>query len=375
MRIAFLTDAISPFQCDVARALADRGLDLQLLFNSRPSLYGRPKHWENWRTVEEDMARFGRVADHGISVVEMTAWYAEQLDQLRPNIVIAASYKPWARNAALAYARRHDVPLGLWAELPEPAPWPKRQLKQAYITRRLRGFDFCFAIGDRAAEFYGSALGAPDRTFMIPYGQDFDAFAVALRPPRQDDDLRVLFSGRFLARHNFDLIVEAVKRVDAADLPRRVRYLFSGNGPERARLERLMRERPDLGARIEIFDQPFEAFEDRAQHYLLADLFLYPSRYSGWGLAVPEAMAAGVPVITTRRVQAARYYVDHGMNGVFVDQTADSIADAMIRLLSNPTFLTEMGTHARRSALRGSAKNIAERIAAALAYLGYMTQS
>jgi glycosyltransferase involved in cell wall biosynthesis len=369
-RIAFINGTISPFQCDVARATRRRGLDLQLLFNSRPSLNGRPKHWENWHTVEEDMAQFGRVAAHGISKGEMTDWFTAQLDDLRPDIVIAASYQPWARNAALAYARANKIPLGLWAEQPEPATQPKQALKRLYIARQLRGFDFCFAIGDRAAQIYGDALGNHDHTFMIPYAQDFDAFDPALRQARTDDDLRVLFSGRFQARHNFDLIVEAVKRVDEMRLPRPIRYLFSGNGPERSRLEALAQERPDLGRRIEIYDQPFEAFEDRSRHFLMADLFLYPSRHSGWGLAVPEAMAAGLPIITTRVVEAARHYVDHGLNGVFVDQTAESIAAALARLLSNPELLLNMGERARTSALRGSADAIAERMHLAFSYMG-----
>lgn len=369
-RIAFINDAISPFQCDVARAAARRGLDLQLLFNSRPSLHGRPKHWENWRTVSDDMARFGRVAAHGINEAQMIAWFAAQLEDLRPDIVIAASYKPWARDAAVAYARAKKIPLGLWAEQPEPAAKPKQVLKRLYIARQLRGFDFCFAIGDRAARIYGDALGNHDHTFMIPYAQDFDAFDPALRQARTDEDLRVLFSGRFQARHNFDLIVESMKRVDKMRLPRTVRYLFSGNGPERSRLEALAQERPDLGRRIEIYDQPFEAFEDRARHYLMADLFLYPSRYSGWGLAVPEAMAAGLPIIATRGVEAARHYVDHGLNGVFVDQTADSITAALAQLLYNPELLRNMGERARISALRGSADAIAERMHLAFSYIG-----
>lgn len=369
-RIAFINDAVSPFQCDVARAAARRGLDLQLLFNSRPSLSGRGEHWERWGTAKEDMALFGRVADHGITQAQMIAWFTEQLEELRPDVVIAASYKSWARDPALAYSRAYKVPLGLWAEQPEPAIWAKQILKRIYIARQISEFDFCFAIGERAAEIYGDALGNHDRTFMIPYAQDFDAFDPTLRPSRVDNDLRVLFSGRFHSRHNFDLIIEAIKGVDALGLSNGVRYFFSGDGPERKRLESLIRERPDLGKRIEILDQSFYTFEDRAQHFLMADLLLYPSHHSGWGLVVPEAMAAGLPVITTRNVEAARYYVEHGLNGVFVEETAESITAALAHLLSKPQLLSIMGSRAKADAMRGRADNIAERIHAVLSYMG-----
>jgi glycosyltransferase involved in cell wall biosynthesis len=60
------------------------------------------------------------------------------------------------------------------------------------------------------------------------------------------------------------------------------------------------------------------------------------------------------------------------MNGVFVDQTTDSITAALARLLSNPDLMRRMGERARASALRGSADEIAARIDRALSYMDFI---
>ena len=72
------------------------------------------------------------------------------------------------------------------------------------------------------------------------------------------------------------------------------------------------------------------------------------------GLGRPEAMAAGMPIISTTNVEAARFYVEHGMNGVFVDQTADSITAALARTAVRPrNCCAAWANAARTSALRG----------------------
>jgi len=369
-RIGYLTDVISPFWCDVANAAIAYGIDLKLLFNGKPSLAGRPAHWENWENADKDLARSSRVAEHGLPKHGLAEWYAAQLEDLRPDIVIASTYAPWVRKPALAYAQFNGLPLGLWAERPHPTAGPKRWLKEKWISHLLKGFDFCLAIGDRAVADYEAMMPRHGRTFLVPYGQSLSAFDPARRGAAINDSLRVLFSGQFISRHNFPLVVEAIKILDDELSGRGPRYLFSGRGPEGARLHTLIAERPDLGDRIEIYDMSFECFEDRATPYLMADVFLYPSQYSGWGLAVPEAMAAGLPVISTRNVEAARYYVEHGVNGIFVKEDAHAIASALRIFCDNPDLLAFMRAEAIRSSMRGRAEYVAGQLAAVLRYLG-----
>lgn len=72
------------------------------------------------------------------------------------------------------------------------------------------------------------------------------------------------------------------------------RLLFVGDGPERTAVEELSRE-------LNIFDEVrFVGKQEQMEDILaIADLFLLPSEYESFGLAALEAMAAGVPVVST----------------------------------------------------------------------------
>ena len=66
-----------------------------------------------------------------------------------------------------------------------------------------------------------------------------------------------------------------------------------GDGRERSALESLAGQ---LGLRDRVF---FEGMQDATTYYALADLVLVPSKYEGYGLVIVEALARGVPVLST----------------------------------------------------------------------------
>ena len=73
------------------------------------------------------------------------------------------------------------------------------------------------------------------------------------------------------------------------------RLMLVGDGPERPAAEDLCRE-------LNLFDEVrFVGKQEQMEDILaIADLFLLPSEYESFGLAALEAMAAGVPVVTTK---------------------------------------------------------------------------
>ena len=78
-----------------------------------------------------------------------------------------------------------------------------------------------------------------------------------------------------------------------------------------------------------------------------------PAIHSGWGLVIPEALAAGMPVITTRGVEAGRYYVEHMINGIFVEPTTHDIYHSLEYCVDHPNVVARMQKGTRQSALKG----------------------
>ncbi|HTQ79443.1 MAG TPA: glycosyltransferase, partial [Thermoanaerobaculia bacterium] len=90
-----------------------------------------------------------------------------------------------------------------------------------------------------------------------------------------------------------------------------VRVLFAGDGPRRAELAgeagRLAPERAGFLGYIPYRDLPVL--------YGLADLFVHPVSEERWGVSVAEALACGLPVVTSSRVGAAHDLLVPGKNG------------------------------------------------------------
>jgi glycosyltransferase involved in cell wall biosynthesis len=124
-----------------------------------------------------------------------------------------------------------------------------------------------------------------------------------------------LVAGQLEYYKRADLAVEACKRLGR-------RLVVIGEGPELRRLRRLG------GPNIEFLG--WQSDERLAWHYARCTALLFPG-IEDFGIAPVECMASGRPVIAYGRGGALEYVID-GVTGIrFAEQTADSLAAAMIR--------------------------------------------
>ena len=92
-----------------------------------------------------------------------------------------------------------------------------------------------------------------------------------------------------------------------------------------------------------------------------ATVFAYPSLYEGFGFPVAQAMAAGVPVITSNISSMPEVA---GEAGVLVDpHSASELAQALKMLLTSPSRAKQLGEKGRELARRFTWKNSAEQSA------------
>lgn len=78
------------------------------------------------------------------------------------------------------------------------------------------------------------------------------------------------------------------------------------------------------------------------------DIFVLPSHWEGFSLAVLEAMAAGLPIVATQ-VTGASEAIAHGQSGLLVPIADEkAMAQAMLTLLDNPDRVQHFGTAARQ---------------------------
>lgn len=132
---------------------------------------------------------------------------------------------------------------------------------------------------------------------------------------------------------------------------------IAGDGSERATLESRTRE---LGIADRVQFLGWRADIDSLLQQW--DCFVLPSVEEGFGISVLEAMAAGLPVIATS-VGGMREIVTNGQDGLLVPANDDgALADAMRRLISDPTLRSRLGANARKRSEHFSPERLAQTV-------------
>jgi glycosyltransferase involved in cell wall biosynthesis len=95
----------------------------------------------------------------------------------------------------------------------------------------------------------------------------------------------------------------------------------------------------------------FQAPEDLPHFFHQADLFVLPSRYDGWGVVVNQAVGAGLPVICSDAVGAARDLVEPNHNGlIFSAGDVKALTDSLAYYLQNPEVIPMASSASQRKA-------------------------
>ncbi|MBV8270937.1 MAG: glycosyltransferase family 4 protein [Cupriavidus sp.] len=171
---------------------------------------------------------------------------------------------------------------------------------------------------------------------MLPF--PFPAKAALL------DTKTVLAVGRLTSVKGFDTLLDAWARVASTHRGWRLRIV--GEGEERAALE-------GQCARLGIEDvvELPGAMSPMEKIYADAAIFCLSSRYEGFSLALVEAMAFGVPVVSTDCETGPRELLSPDIDGLVVPvDDSEAMADALMRLIEDASLRRQLASNARDSA-------------------------
>jgi UDP-glucose:(heptosyl)LPS alpha-1,3-glucosyltransferase len=190
------------------------------------------------------------------------------------------------------------------------------------------------------AREYGRAAGVE----VIYHGTDTDLFHPHKRG-RYRDEIRAAVGiprDRFVALYVGDLKKGAAAAIRATARTAGMTLLIV-SGSESAPYRGLA-ERENVAERVLFWprSQQIEKF------FAAADAFVFPTIYDPFGLVITEAMAAGLPVVTSRMAGAAELITD-GVDGLLTERSWDvpAIADHLARLRNDNGLRARLGTAAR----------------------------
>jgi glycosyltransferase involved in cell wall biosynthesis len=187
---------------------------------------------------------------------------------------------------------------------------------------------------------------------VVPYGVDTDRF-VPRAGPRGDRQFRVLFVGQIGQRKGLSYLLKGYELFRRPDSELHVVGSFVPGGEVFERFRYLFRHTPNVPQ------------GDLPSLFHSADVFVFPSLIEGMPLVVLEAMACGLPVITTRNGPGE--IVRDGIDGFFVPiRDPEAIALRLEQLYRDRALREQMGKSAREQALRHTWEVFARRAADAV---------
>ncbi len=198
--------------------------------------------------------------------------------------------------------------------------------------------EYCLA----ASSFTKQTLienGVPaERVDVVPYGIDLARFTPKAAIPPGHRPLRLLFVGTLAQRKGVKYLLEALELLPAGS----VELTFCGRAVDDLELFQ--------NSRVPIRLRPSISAEELLEAYRYADVFVFPSLAEGFAHVLLEAMASGLPIISTTST-AAPDLIRHGEEG-FILPPGDAVelAKHIEHFLLKPERIQSMGEAARRRA-------------------------
>lgn len=226
---------------------------------------------------------------------------------------------------------------------------PAQVRVQRWVWSRV---DRLLSVSSRLAEKMSAAVDVPlERIAVLRNGVDLSRFGRVARDEVRrdlgvDDDLVLVgHAGRLVEVKNQAALVDVAAQLKAQGL--RFRILIAGDGPLRSALEAQI-------AGLEVADcvQLLGHRGDVERFFAALDLYVLCSRSEGMPNTILEAMATGVPVVSTQ-VGGADELVVNGETGLLVPpDRLDRLVGAIGQLVGDGALRTSMGAAGRARATR-----------------------
>ena len=314
-RVLYLTSIASPYRVRFFDELS-KYCDVTVLYYDRS--HEQKDRSADWFTSGSGahkgvqlQKRVATIAGESLCLV-VIPWLKKKFD-----VVVIHGYSSTTAMLAIAWLKLHKIPFYLEVDggLIREESAKKYKFKKLLVGSA----DRWLSSGDATTEFLVHYGAVREKCRKYPFssldGEDIlpapvpreEKLALRRRLGMECENM-ILSIGQFIPRKGFDVLMQAAARgIPNADI-----FIVGGEPTE---------EYLQMCRELKLTNVHFVGFmkkEKLAEVYRAADLFVLPTREDIWGLVINEALAYGLPTITTDRCVAGLELIENGINGAIV---------------------------------------------------------
>lgn len=343
-RVVYWNNIPAPYMVERFDALVKRGnLDFEAWFSART------ESDRSWKVDESQWRfpyRFLPSVELGASAL---AFPGPLLRGAAPDVLVSL-YAGADFVAGSTLARRRGARIAFWVEVTYDAWVKRRRWKEAVKSRILPRADGILTAGGDGHSF-ARRYGVPDdRIHHVPHVVDFERLARGARLAELERDrlraelgvrgVTFVYVGRLWAGKGLTYLLDAFGGLQAKNVGE-VSLLIVGDGSDEDELRARARAQ---GLRNVIF-YGFQGEDVLPRLYAASDVFVFPTLGDPFGMVVLEAMACGLPVISTTAAGEISDRVVEGVNGFLVaPASSGQLLERMAVLARDEALREAMGS-------------------------------
>ena len=340
MKILWITNMPTIYRVHFFNELG-KYCDLTVMFE-RYSAKGIENRWKdslakNFTALFHKTVDIGREGAFGIDLLKINY---QKYDE-----VVISSYSSPAEMLALCKLKLQKIPYIL--EVDGGLIKNERSYKKKLKTFLISGADLYFSTSNKTSQYLMYYGAEKKRIYKYHFTSLFnkDVFkSIPMEATKREirrsiglyREKMILAVGQFIYRKGFDVLLRTVPNIDED-----VDVVMVG-GEVTEEYKRI----------IDTFHIKNVKFvsevskEELANYYMGADIFVLPTREDVWGLVINEAMAKGLPIITTKSCVAGVELIENDVNGyIFESENEHELEICLKKLLSNKSLREEMGNN------------------------------
>ena len=338
MKILWLTNIPSPYRVDFFNELG-KYCELTVLFEKSKS-DERDNSWNNYK-----FDNFNGIILKGRSYSVDKAICFDVVKYLKKNkydYIVVSNLGTITGIIAIEYMKLAGIKYSI--ETDGGFAKSGKGIKEKYKNHLIKKAQYYFSTSEANDEYYLTYGAKKDRIIRYPFTslRERDIIPQVLNKEEKDkikkelgikEEKIILSIGQFIHRKGYDILLESAKSIDKTVGI----YIIGGKATEEYLT---LKEKYNLS---NVYFVDFKVKKEIAKYYSVADIFVLPTREDIWGLVINEAMAYGLPVITTDKCIAGLELIKDGENGYLVTaEDHEKLLEAINKLINDEQLISKM---------------------------------